>query len=196
MLPCRRGARRRRRGRALAAPQRHRRSARSRREATKSASITVACGVPWWVRTITRRRVSVVVVVARLDTYLRIGDGRLQRPRSLAAALARTRSIATPASSAYSAAGSTSAREPLDHRLGQQVFARDAFERLGGERRLAGARHQLRALERDLQQVLLQLVVVLEIGLFLALLRPCRAAAARCRCGRARPAPASGGRRT
>ena len=61
-------------------------------------------------------------------------------------------------------------RNTIDHRFGQQVLPRDVVERLDRQRRPAGAGHQLGALERDLQQMLLQVVIVLEVSLFLALL--------------------------
>ena len=63
------------------------------------------------------------------------------------------------------------ARQSFDNRLGHQIFACDVAERLGGERRASCTGRKLRAFERNAKQVLLQLVVVLEVDLFPALLR-------------------------
>ena len=75
-----------------------------------------------------------------------------------------------PASSACSAAGSTiRARRSITASASRYSRATLA-KRLGRERRLARAGDELRALQRHLEQVLLQLVIVLEVALLPALL--------------------------
>jgi hypothetical protein len=63
-------------------------------------------------------------------------------------------------------------RAALDDGFGEQVLARDRLERLGRDRRRAGGGHELRALHRHAEQVLLELVLVLQVHLLAPLLRP------------------------
>ena len=50
-------------------------------------------------------------------------------------------------------------------------YARDAFEGMRRQRRHARSWRELRAIQRDFEQMLLELMIVLEIDLVLALLR-------------------------
>ena len=61
-------------------------------------------------------------------------------------------------------------RYPVDHGFREEILPRDIFERLGGKCLLADAGNELGVLQRDLEQMLLQVVIVLQIRLFLALL--------------------------
>src|ERR1700681_4183236 len=109
-------------------------------------------------------------VVAGLALDIRIRDRRLQRDRAR-----RGRGLVgeidprTPEDRVQRRRLDDS-RQPFDHGVRDEIFARHAGEGVWGERRLAGAGDELRALERDLEQMLFELVVVLEVGLLLSVL--------------------------
>src|SRR6266542_1950070 len=108
-------------------------------------------------------------VVAGLDAHVRIGD-RLFERRGARLRTGFAREIdANTAQQCFERRRVDDARESLGHRFGEQVIARDARERLRGERRAFASRHELRALQRDFEQMLLQLVIVLEVGVLASL---------------------------
>jgi hypothetical protein len=72
-------------------------------------------------------------------------------------------SVRSSSPSAYSA-------RRFDDGFGQQVFARHLFEGAAGQRLGAFARHQAGFVERQLEQVLVQLVVVFHVQLGAAVL--------------------------
>jgi hypothetical protein len=93
---------------------------------------------------------------------IRIVDRRLQREPRWPRRPPRSRGRSRTGEHRVQRRRLDDSRKALDHGVGEQVFAGNARECVGRERRLARRGHELGALERHLEQVLLQLVIVLE----------------------------------
>src|SRR5450631_527138 len=109
-------------------------------------------------------------VVACLNADFRIGNGGLQCGRALRRG-ARIGEIELHArQQCVQRRRIDQPRHAVNHRFRKQILARDVLERFGRECRPADAGDELGALHRDLEQMLLQVVIVFQIRFFLALL--------------------------